>query len=113
MGRGTVKLLVNGVSLVDVVQSGPTFNPLLYRYGQIPIPTAAYILTPGTGRFALTSGMVPLGKKEWKKLLLIVDTNVNKTLKRGPAMKTSSITQQHTNNKHLSSNQETPIVSIA
>lgn len=61
MGRGTVKLLVNGVSLVDVVQSGPTFNPLLYRYGQIPIPTAAYILTPGTGRFALTSGMVPFG----------------------------------------------------
>ena len=55
----------------------------------------------------------PLGKKEGKNLLLIVDTNVNKTLKRGPAMKTSSITQQHTNNKQLSSNQETPIVSIA
>ena len=74
-----------GLTRGGEVQSGPKSNPYpLQICDQKPILILHCILMLNPRlRFALTCMYcTPLAKKEGKKLLLIVDTNVNKTLKK-------------------------------
>ena len=75
-----------GLTRGGEVQRDQSQTPLLYRYvtKHLSLYYSNILMLNPRLRFALTTCMycTPSGKKEGKKLLLIVDTNVNKTLKK-------------------------------